>query len=877
MKKRLIRIMAILLSLAIIAAAAYYFIASGYINLVNPGMPEDGFISEDPDKADLSSDVFTSVFENDKAIFYVNEFTTDIKLLVKETGMEWTSERKIQDEIERRGYIFEMDYVDNNGAALKMNSMDDSVVKGQYEITMPNDTQNGELKIRYTCGNIDAIIMTPPAISVERMDMFCEKLDKADALRLKTEFYNYIDLTDPIYAKNLQQNKSRYPKAVSTPWYYLNPTIQNVETTIKEIAALFKSAGYTMSDLKLDAAGIQDYDIPLLVFDIALYYKLNTDGSISLRIPEKEIYHHKEYPLEKIRVLTDFAQFDQETEGYFLMPDGSGSIVNFGNNKHDIRSEPYYVSIYGLDKGRDILQKQAYYNQAIFPVFGAYTVKDTEENGVNKRVKNSMFAIIEEGETFAGVECVSSDRKTQEQNRIWAEFRINETQRIHSINMYGGSVETEFFSKHQSQRYLGDLKIRYNFLTNENADYNGMARLYQKYLFGDDRAASGTKDYMVNAEIPCTINVRKNFLGFNYNSDFAITKFKQAEEISKSLKNEIGVKNLNIKLTGWFGDGVQHGYANNLNISSVSGGLDDFKSLIENTKNNGINLYPDVDIQYIYTSAASIKGSDSAMLLSNSKSITGSYSYNSFIMTTDFLKATLNENGFKKNLNGFLDKYSDYNNKNVSFRSIGEDIVANYDEKNYKERQNTLKYLLDEIKKVNENYNIMGNVGNAPFAPCLSVINNMPITWAGHDKADYSIPFTSLVYSGFVEYSYEPINLSGSEKEDLLRLIEAGAGANYILTGTVYEKLTDTPFAIYYSTNYNDVKKIVFDTFNYLNEAQKETYGSQIKRHDRIAPGIFKTEYENEKCIIVNYTDNDYTNGDVKVQAKNYWKGSTYQ
>ena len=94
-------------------------------------------------------------------------------------------------------------------------------------------------------------------------------------------------------------------------------------------------------------------------FAIAIEYKL-TDEGLKVTIPEKEIYYNKNFPVERVVMLPGLMNFDNKTDGYFLLPDGSGSIMNFNNGKGDIRNASTYVTMYGVDNSRVVNEKSAF-------------------------------------------------------------------------------------------------------------------------------------------------------------------------------------------------------------------------------------------------------------------------------------------------------------------------------------------------------------------------------------------------------------------------------------------------------------------------------------------------------------------------------------
>ena len=164
----------------------------------------------------------------------------------------------------------------------------------------------------------------------------------------------------------------------------------------------------------------------------------------------------------------------------------------------------------------------------------------------------------------------------------------------------------------------------------------------------------------------------------------------------------------------------------------------------------------------------------------------------------------------------------------------------------------------------------MGTYGDAPFVGQLDYINNVPIVSADFDKSDYSIPFVPMVLSGRVQYTGDTINLSNAERQDLLQMIEAGAGAYYTLTAEQYDDISYSSYMEYYSTKYDNVKDIVSNSYSYLSKALNSVYGLKIVKHTILAKDVNMVTYEDGTRIVVNYNDSDYSANGVSCKANDY-------
>ena len=863
------RIISSVLMVAIIISSAFVFSSCGQIESKNPKRPKT-IPGIGASESDLGNDEYTLVSENKNFKFYFNEYTTDIRVVNKKTKYVWESEIKnsSSDEV-RRGEVFVLKYTDSSGADLELTSQE-SIEQGMFALA---DVDNG-VKVTYGAGYVNYQIRFPLALSEKRLEQLGEKL--GDPFYL-AEYYELFDYTTPEslaeYDKDeIDSLKNSYPKAFEEPWYYMPAENYKNYKSIVELNELFDEIGYTEKELESDNEGL---NVPsgekIEEFSFSVEYKL-TETGLNVTIPEKEIYCNKEYPLERIVMLPGLMDFDNKVDGYFLLPDGSGSIMNFNNGKGDVRYASTYVQMYGVDNSRVVDEKTAYYNDAIFPIFGACVKGAVGKSNATKNF-NGVFGIINSGDTFAGLSADNYNEANSKTNNLSLEFRVNERVSMDAFSYSGNNDGDAKYSKHQFQRYLGNISFDLYFLSGEDATYSGMAKLYSEKLFGKDSANLKAKDYYSTIETLSVINTTKKFFGIKYNSKQTLTDFTQVSNIASDLKKH-GFNNMNVKLTGWCNGGYEHSSLDDIDVSSDAGGEDGLKELSKNLNKLGVGFYPDIDFQNVYKSEETPSSKDRAATLNSADSIVSEYSPIDFLKDKKLAKYVLTKEAFTENFNDFMENYKDYGIKNVSYREIGNELNSNFkDDESFTERQETYKALVKLVASAKKDgYNIMGSGGQAAYLKYLSVVNEMPIESAHYDKTDYSVPFTAMVLSGHIDYTYQPINLSNNNRQNLLRIIESGAGAYYKLTGTYYDELANTSYDSFYSTVYSDIKDQIFDSYEYVSEALKEVYGTPIKSHEQIAEGVFKTTYQNGNSIYVNYNSKEYKAKGITIAAQDYIK-----
>lgn len=854
------KVISLLLAVTLLALS---LASCGEVKSKNPSRPDDIPI-QDTSAYDLSDGTYTLVSENDRLKFEFNEHTTDIKITDKSNGYVWTTESTADDGSVVRGNVFTLDYYNTSGSSTlsTYTAADDSVGKGQFTFEY---TDNG-VKVVYGVGDISFTVKCPLQIVKSRADKFIAKMTEDQKMTFESyyklvsfdasiaEEYPLADIyTDELYSdEEIDALKKQYPDAVDEPCYY--PSTRIDYYAVAELNPLFESIGYTDEDAAIDNAK-SSTAMSQAEFKLTVYYTLD-GGKLTVRMPESEMYNPETYIIDNIKLHPALSDFASTQQGYFLLPDGSGSVMNFTNGKDVTRSDPVYINMYGVDPARSIEEKTAYYNAPVFPVYGV-CVKNGDQ-------KNGLFTIIESGDAFAGI-CARSSDAERTRNVLYSEFRISEKSKLEAFG--NDSDSSSGYTIYQFQRYLGDIQLSYNFLSGDQAEYSGMAKVYEEYLFGSTATGTQTKDYYSTVDLVGSVYGMGNILGVSYETDIALTTYEEAQTIIKDLRAN-GMSNMNVKLTGWTKEGKDHNYVDDTEASGLLGGEDGLKALISAASELGVGVYPDADVQY---TMRDLPGrSDRTEMLNRTDGVV--YNYDEVDFQPFNGKCILNMNALKKNLSGYLDLVSGYGLKTVSLGSMGSQINANYKRtEDFMERQETLENLEAVMKEQTAaGYSIMGTMGIGKLGKYMTVINSLPVKSAGYDKCDYSVPFAAMVYSGHVDYTGDVINLSNNDRSDLLRLIESGAGAQFKLTGTYYDKLYETSAWDMYSTVYSEIKDSVLEDYNYLKTAMKDIYGQKIINHKQLAQGVFQTDFANGISVAVNYNRTAYSANGISVEAQGY-------
>lgn len=803
-------------------------------------------------KNDISAAEYMLIAQNENIEFWFNKDTTAFKVVDKTDGYEWYSTGSVSQSENESSAPFTLSFVNETGLIEKMNAMTDSIAQGQYSYER---IDNG-LKVTYSLGEYESALNVPLAITKERLDFIADKIEDDF---VKSQFQNMYQLTDfeNLNEENQKIFSAQYPTLHKEKLYILREPIKQSAEKMKELGVLLQSNGYTdemyQEDKKYFVTDDTEEDKENPQFRVQLVYTVDKDGLV-VTVPDEEMQMSASFPVVEIELLKYFGAPSISDSGYFLLPDGSGSLMNFYNGKSELQD--YSVNIYGLDYALAETENIYNFEQAYLPIFAI-------KNGTH-----GMFSVIEKGDAIATVNAYTGS----EQLRAYVSptFKL----RAHYKSYVSGSNTTSnYFVSIENKRYDDDIKLRYVFSNGDNASYSGMAKWYREYLLGDKKDIT---DNSANVIVECVGQIDKTVkaFGFKQNKNIPLTTFSQVKEIAKQLK-ENGLEDISVKMSGWSNGAYRNRYAKKPDVNSKLGGEKEFKALAEYLNQNGIDFYPDVDFQYTYNTGlfdGFSTNSDVATLVSKSKGYRIEFNPATFYRDSKYsAPAFINSPSAIKNaFASFFNEYKNFNIKSVSLRNIGKNLDGDYDDKNGTNRQKVADLLRESVKNVSKDYEVMTNGANAYLLNEIDYCCLVPLESNKLDITDESVPFLQMVLSGKVGYSGPVINLSGSPENVILDMAAVAADAYYTVSYQNSQEVRNSEYSYLYSSNFQYIKDSMLKLLKQYSKDMEGISGKQITDYVKLGDNLYRTVFADGSTVTVNYDINDITVEDVTYKAKSY-------
>ncbi len=283
------------------------------------------------------------VLENDKLKFVMDAQTTQFSLTVKETGAVWYSNPPEADEDplalvsekEKLKSTLLLTYSTINGVDTLYPNYTYSMEKKIYDVEASEDS----IKVFYSVGDMEKEYIIPPVIIEEQMEDLLKNMSESDASLVK-QYYKKYDINNLGKKDNKEELLASYPILETEIAYVSRSLKDNLKSKFETI---FAEAGYTLEDYARD----KELDLTVTVsdkpvFNVNMSYRLE-GGDLVVEVAMGEIEYEEEYPLLYLSVLPYFGAGSTSDEGYMLVPEGGGAIIDFNNGK--LAQNSYYVTV----------------------------------------------------------------------------------------------------------------------------------------------------------------------------------------------------------------------------------------------------------------------------------------------------------------------------------------------------------------------------------------------------------------------------------------------------------------------------------------------------------------------------------------------------
>lgn len=795
------------------------------------------------------------VLENDKLRFVLDAKTTQFALTVKESGKVWYSNPQDVDsdpvamgqEKSKLKSTLLLTYSTINGVDSLYNNYAYSMEKGIYEIEQMDNT----IKVKYSIGDVEKEFTIPKVILQDNMEKLVEAMDM-NSRQLVRDYYKKYDINK--LGKNDDKDAllASYPILETEVIYVLRDGVKdNIKSKFETI---FADAGYTYEDYLADKEmDLSESVSDKPVFNVNIVYRLDGDDLV-VEVPMGEMEYKEEYPIYSLSILPYFGAAGAGEEGYLLVPEGGGALIDFDNGK--ITQSSYYANVYGWDMAQN-RSAVVHETRTSFNVFGTACEED------------SFLCILEKGAPYASIQADVSG-KINNYNYVNGIFTILYREQYDIADRFTGSMYV-----YEEELPQESLQQRYRFIS--SGDYVKMAENYREYLlgqYGDYMNLNQDAEAPVNVEILGAADKMKQVLGIPVSKPLPLTTYSDAVSIIEELRGD-GFHNMSVKLSGWMNGGVRQKVLTRTKLISDLGSGKDFKALTEYARNNNIPLYLNGIVSYSYNSgltdgfaafrdAAEYVSKEAAELYPYS---TITYGKNMADDPYYLLKAGLVEEMMSE-LEESASKYGVC----LALEDVGRDLSSDFRDDETVRRQAAMDNQKAWLKELRDHgMKIAVNGGNDYAMPFCDMITNMDLEGSRYTIIDRAVPFYQIAIHGYVNYTGESLNLAQDWENLLLRSAEYGAGLSFTVMKETAFILQNTQYTKYFGADYASWHDKMVEIYSRYNEELGPVFSQRIAGHEEISEHLTCTTYEDGTKVYVNYGYSDVKTDDgVSVMARDY-------
>jgi len=613
-----------------------------------------------------------------------------------------------------------------------------------------------------------------------------------------------------------------------------------------------------LSVKELDNGITVTYQYDKCGISIPVTYQLEEDYmSVTVKCSEiKETKADSGQVATQLTLLGSFGAGTGDENGYFVIPDGCGTLIRFNNGKDKAKS--YSQKVYGRDITNVPTTKPAVTEEIYMPVFGI--VKN----------ENAMTVIIEEGDGNASINASVSGQSLSSFNTCSFNFQLRGTDTYTMSGDYGnltvfedGNIKTD------------TIKLRYYPTVSKNASYADVAEVYRNYLLNDGNVQTKAKADTTELYLDLYGGIMKSqsVLGIPVTMKTAMTSYNQAKEIVSGLY-DAGVDDMTVVYHNWTNDGISGKVDYKAKASGTLGGNGSFNALTKYLTSKAIDFYPAVNNKTFDSGNGYYTFRDTTIRISNSYSRQMTYNLSYGVQDTNVkTKSLLSPGSFTELYEKLANNYAKKSLTGVSLGDMTSTLWGDYGKQNMS-RDDTINALQTSYQSLQHGgLSILADSCAAYAFPYVDKISDVPLHSSGFDVFDEEIPFYQLVMHGVIPYACTAINASADSTASFLTAIATGCSPAYDMIYAEASDLKDTLLDSYYYSHYAFWTDTAAQEYKIADEILSGV--SDKVMTDYVRDGdVSVTTYEDGTQITVDYAEKTITANGIVYKLTDAEKGA---
>ena len=559
------------------------------------------------------------------------------------------------------------------------------------------------------------------------------------------------------------------------------------------------------------------------------------------------------FRLISVAVAPYFHAAESTADGYILLPDGSGTLLDWKQVTDP--SVEYKQYVYGRDASIVMTERSAQAETIRLPVFGILW-GDT-----------ACTAILTEGASRATLNATAAGKRNSYSN-AYAEF------------LYRDSAMVKIEKKNQTVTIIEDSHttvptqtVRYCLTSGKDLSYVDMAAAYRDYLLneGGITPSAGTQGAPLVIELYGGVMKQQFVMGFPVEQVVPLTTFDDAAAIVSKLKDS-GVNNILINYTQWQKDATGAGIRTDLVPEGKLGGKRDLQNLLS-LCGNGVSVYLDTNINRMATStwgyntnydaASSVRRDPAMQYFYDPATGKADLSAPIFHLKVGKLPATAEktaQSAAKYPLSGLSTTYlADLLYSDFSKYAITRDRAEAYWQDSLAALESATGHLL-----------VSG--GNAYALPYADLILDAPMGDSGFLLTARSVPFYQIALHGIVDLSVTALNEAQDVQSAFLKAVETGSCLKWRWIARNENELVETDYNSIISARYENWIDTASQQYLQAAELLERVAGCTVVSHEYLTQdgSAVRVVWSDGTEVVVNYSENALSVGSVSVPAQSF-------
>lgn len=735
-------------------------------------------------------------------------------------------------------------YTIPSGLSTIFDNYSNSIQSGSFQIEALED---GSIRVDYMIGEQVRIFVIPEILSEARFDELISNMAKNEKTAVKA-IYRKLDPADPPSGETAESLLEKYPMTAEGAVYVQREGV--AEYRCQQVEELLAQYGYTYENYENDKF-VTDEEETLLQFNVSVIYTLD-GNSLSARIPGESLRCPDGYLMTGLQVLPYFGAGSTEDEGYLLIPDGGGAVIDFNTRNGTASSVSSKVYGWNSAKAKEQMISE---NAVSFPVFGIQ-----KNNGY-------LLAVTESSAGELTMEAnTSGDRNSY--NTVTPSFEV-----VHGDMVYVSSKSNVQVLVEEKNRQYEDISIRY--FAGSGESYVNMAGTYREYLLEKypHLTQTQTDSIPVAVELIGAVDQIKQVAGIPMQTVLPVTTYEEAANLADQLQL-MNIAQLHLKYTALMNNGLKQMSLQKIHLMSELGSAKELQALAQQVTSAGGEFYLGGYGSTVFDTKAFDGFNENSDAIRNTLSdIVEATPYH--IVTYRQIAADkyyiLNKEACRTAMTNLSTAAGEYGFTGVAFEDVGSRVSSDFNREDPATRDAMALSQSEALAQFKQNgQSIMLSGGNDYAAVYADFILNMDLTGSGYDLVSRQVPFYQIALHGLVNYASQPINMAVSYETNLLKSIETGAGLYFVFAEISPMDLQMTEYTVYSSAQFSLWKDTMEDLYQQLNAELGHTYGLRIMDHQYLTEQVTVTVYEDGTHVYVNYGAEDFTVSGKTVQAKDY-------